>query len=405
MRIVIVGAGLAGLRTAEALRSEGFDGEVALVGEEARYPYDRPALSKGVLAGEKTADDVLLAQPEKLRDLKVELHLGVPAQRLDPVAHKVVLRSGAVMSYDQLVIASGASARWLRGTSDLRGAHVLRTLDDALALQHELVAGANIVIAGAGVLGCEIAATLRTCGHPVALVDPSPGPMWGALAGAASPVLSDLVRTWHEQNGVELYFGHGISDVHAENGRVQEVRLDDGKVLPADVLVSAVGVSPCTDWLEGSGVALQDGVVCDEYCAVEGDAVEDVWAVGDVARWRHVGQQEPVRIEHWMNAANMAHAVASNILAATDMRSAYQPVPYFWSDQYGRKLQSVGFLGVADRTMVIRDEEVGGRFLAACARDEQLVGGVGVRQAPAVMATMRMINSRNSFNEAIASLS
>jgi 3-phenylpropionate/trans-cinnamate dioxygenase ferredoxin reductase subunit len=356
VRVVVVGAGLAGLRTAEALRDKGFDGELVLVGDEVHLPYDRPPLSKHVLRGER--EPVLLRPEAAYGELDLDLRLGVAATGLDLDARAVLTAHGPV-PFDQLVIATGATPRRLPGAPG----HVLRTLDDAQGLAPLLAPGRVIGVVGAGLIGCEVAASARAKGTDVHVVDLLPKPLVRVLGDQ----VADRVQALHEEHGVRFHLGTSV--VHAS---ATHLELGDGTVLDLDALLEAMGVVPTTGWLSTSGLPLDDGVVCDEG----GRAADGVWAVGDVARWGGT------RHEHWTSATRQADAVAAGVLGLPV--AAGEP-PYWWSDQYDVKLQGLGRVEPGDDVVVV---EAGTRRrpLALYSRDGRLTGAVGFSNAAAVFA-------------------
>jgi len=357
--VVVVGGSLAGLRTAQALRREGHEGPLTVVSDEAHWPpYDRPPLSKQVLVGSLEPERVRLRVPD---DLGADVRTGVRAVSLDVGARTVLLDDGEQLAYGALVIATGATPRRIPGTDALAGIHVLRTIDDSLALRAELEDARRVVVVGAGFIGCEVASSCRSLGHEVTVVDMLPLPLapLGSRAG-------EIVRALHEDNGVELRLGTGVAGFDGDE-RVRGVRLADGTTVDADVVVVGIGVVPSTGWLEGSGLELADGVVCDETClAVGGDG--RVAAVGDVARWQHP-RYGSSRIEHWTNAGEQGAHVAKVLVQGPEAAGPFAPVPYFWSDQFGKKLQFVGTCGDGDDFAVVEGSVEDGRWVAAYGRD------------------------------------
>ncbi|MDW8809620.1 FAD-dependent oxidoreductase [Streptomyces scabiei] len=334
--ITVVGASLAGLSTVRALRAEGYDGEIVVVGEERHTPYDRPPLSKDFLKGDIDADALALGDAAEYDDLDVHWLLGERAVRLDPVARTVTLTGGQQVRTHGVVVATGASPRTLPGADGLAGVHTLRTLDDALALRAELLDGLpRVVVIGAGFIGAEVASTAHRLGLHVTLVEAAEVPLERQLGREMGLVCSSL----HTDHGVDLLCGTGVAELLGRD-RVTGVRLADGRVLPADVVVAGVGVRPNTDWLAGSGVLVDDGVVCDAGCAT---TVPGVVAVGDVARCPHPFTGRHARIEHWSNATEQARTAARTLLTGV---SAPAPLtaPYFWSDQYRTRIQLAGYV-------------------------------------------------------------
>lgn len=289
--IVLVGASAAGLTAADALRLEGFTGTLTMVGEELCPPYDRPPLSKHVLAGTLEPHKTTLRQDADLQRLRMDLKLGRRATHLDPAARTVTLADGDRLDFDGLIIATGLRPRRLPFGRDLAGVHVLRTLDEALTLRAQLLAGPRVVVIGAGFLGTEIAATTRSLGLDVTLVGIEPTP----LAGQLGTQVGGLVADMHQENGVRLCMGRSVTDLLGAGGRVSAVVLDDDTLLPADVVVVAIGSVPAVDWLADSGLPLGDGVLCDSTCQV----APGIYAAGDVANWPH---PSPANAPAWNNA-------------------------------------------------------------------------------------------------------
>jgi phthalate 3,4-dioxygenase ferredoxin reductase subunit len=331
--VVIVGSSVAGVRAARALRTEGYQDRVTLVGEETELPYDRPPLSKQVLTGAWPAERASLLTAQAAADAAIELRLGTPAQALDPQAHLVRLATGESLPYDDLVIATGASARpspWQPPS----GVYLLRTLADCLALRKRFAAGGTVVMIGAGFIGAEAAAAARSAGCDVTLVDPVPVPM----ARAAGPVVGALLADVHRRHGVRTRLGVGVQAVSGQAGDLT-VTLTDGSELRAETVTVGIGAIPNDHWLHHSGLLVDDGVVCDAYLAAVG--AEHVFAAGDVARWPHPEPAVLVRSEHWTSAADQARCVARNI-ARPEAREPFHPSDYVWSDQYDWKVQLAG---------------------------------------------------------------
>jgi NADPH-dependent 2,4-dienoyl-CoA reductase/sulfur reductase-like enzyme len=396
--VVIVGASLAGLRAAETLRQAGFDGDVTLVGAEPHLPYDRPPLSKQVLAGEWEPDRIGLRPTEVYDELQLDLRLGRTATALDLAARRVVLDGDEPLPFDGLVIATGAVPRSLPGTPPLAGIHVLRTVDDCLAIRADLDAGPRrVVVVGAGFIGAEVAATARRRGLAVTILEALPVPLGRALGEEMGRVCAQL----HRDEGVDLRLGVGVSAFEG-TGRVEAVRLADGSRVEADVVVVGIGVRPATDWLEGSGVPLGDGVVCDERCAVVGTS--GVVAAGDVARWPNRLFGEEMRVEHWTNAVEQGDAAARNLLAWArgEPGEPFAPVPYFWSDQYDTKIQFVGRARPDDRVEVVRGSVAERKFVAIYGREGRIVGCLGFSMPRWVMQYRRLIAERATWDDALA---
>lgn len=373
--VLVVGASAAGLGVAEALRRKGYTGELTVLGAEPHLPYDRPPLSKQVLAGTWEPDRVMLRQRHVLDGLKAQFILGDPAVSLEAESHLVRTACGRALRADAIVIATGLRPRMLPGGDGLAGVHVLRTLHDALglraALEQALTTNERVVVVGDGVLGAEIAATARGMGLDVTLAGPQPRP----LDMQFGPLVSGLLADLHAGNGVTLRLGTGVDRITGAGGRATGVRLADGEVIPADLVVVAVGAAPETDWLKGSGLTIDNGVVCDSSCR----AADGIYAAGDVARWHHEALGITLRLENRTNASDQAGAVADAILGGTE---PYAPVPYMWTDQHGVKIQVHGTLH-ADAEVTIADgdpepnEQGKRRFVARFRRDGRVTGVLG----------------------------
>jgi len=375
--VVIVGGSLAGLRAAETLRREGFDGRLSVTGRERHRPYDRPPLSKEVLSGRRAPETISLRKPEAWEELEVDWRLGCRALSLDLERRAVRLEGGEELGFDGLVIATGATPRTLPGTAGLAGIHVLRTLDDCLALRAELERGPRVAVVGAGFIGAEVAATCRERGLHVTLLEALAAP----LVRGIGPELGALVAEVHRDHGVDVRCGVGVAGFEGK-GQVDGVRLSDGNLVRAEVVVVGVGVVPETAWLEGSGLRLADGVLCDAACATP---AEGVVAAGDIARWAHPGYEQPIRLEHWTNAVEQGVAAAQRLLAGTQGAKPFAPVPYVWSDQYDLKIQIAG-LPRGDCALRIVDGTVGERrFVALFERAGQLVAAVGFGRSRQLM--------------------
>ncbi len=394
-RVVVVGASLAGLRAAEALRRGGFAGTLTLVGAEEHLPYDRPPLSKQVLAGDWDADRVWLRRPDDYGPLGLDLRLGVRATDLDLQDREVVLHGGERLPFDGAIIATGAAPRRLPGAPQLDGVVELRSLDDALALRATVDAEPRprVVVVGAGFIGAEVAATARQRGLEVTVLEALPVPLSRGLGDHMGGACGAL----HADHGVDLRCGVGVAGFEGD-GRVTGVRLTDGSVVPADVVVVGIGVAPATAWLESSGLELNDGVVCDERCR----AAPGVYAAGDVARWTNPLFAESMRVEHWTNAAEQGQAAAENLLAGEGGGTPFAPEPFFWSDQYDVKNQFVGRARPGDDVEVVDGSVEGHRFVALYGRAGRLVGCLGFSRPRLVMTYRRLLAQGASWDEALA---
>ncbi len=393
-RVVVVGASLAGLRAAEELRRLGYDGALCLVGAEPHLPYDRPPLSKDFLAGETEADGLGLRR-QPYDDLDLELRLGVRATALDIGARTIETDDGNTIPYDGAVIATGATPRRLPNTPELPGIHVLRTLDDAAALREDLAHGPSVVVVGAGFIGAEVAATCRARGLKVTVLEALPTPMVRGLGTALGDTLAGL----HRDHGVDLRTGVGVAGFEGD-ARVRRVLLDDGSAVDADVVVVGVGVAPSTEWLDGSGLTLENGVVCDETLL----AAPGVVAAGDIARWPNPAFDGTVmRLEHWTNATEQGVAAAARLLAGDGAAEPFGPIPFVWSDQYDVKIQVAGHVTGDDTVEVVDGSLDERRFVAVFGRDERLIGAVAFSRPRLLMQYRRMIADGVSFADALAS--
>lgn len=374
-RLVIVGASLAGLRAAQAARSAGFGGELVVVGDEPRLPYNRPPLSKELLQDALSAEQ--LAFP--LGDLDADWRLGAAATSLDRAAHRVRLADDEELGYDRLIVATGCRARCWRGNrNELAGVHTLRSLDDALALRDALEPGRRLAIIGAGFIGCEVAASARGRGVEVTLVDIAPHPMV-----PLGPLLGERWAALHQEGGVDLRLGAGIEALHGEGGRVTHAELSGGERVAADAVLLALGSELNDEWLADSGLELEPAVVTDETLTSVSDP--DILAAGDIAACPvPVADGQTTRIEHWTTAAEHGRLAGQNALLDPPGRKPHTTPPYFWTDQYGVKIQVVGLPALAEETRIL--EQDGERFVAGCIRDGRLVGVVGVNSARRLVA-------------------
>jgi NADPH-dependent 2,4-dienoyl-CoA reductase/sulfur reductase-like enzyme len=360
--VVIVGGGLAAARTAEQLRRSEYTGPITIVSNEVHLPYDRPPLSKEVLRAE--TDNVTLKPAEFYEENDITVLLGKGACSVNTDARTVTLTDGSELGYDELIIATGLVPKRIPSFPDLPGIHVLRSFDESLKLRGEADSARHAVVVGAGFIGCEVAASLRGLGVDVVLVEPQPAP----LASVLGERIGSLVARLHRAEGVDVRCGIGVGEVRGTD-KVEKVVLSDGTELDADLVVVGIGSHPATAWLEGSGVAVDNGVVCD---AAGRASAPHVWAIGDVASWRNtVGHQ--VRVEHWSNVADQARALVPAMLGKD--APAAVTVPYFWSDQYDVKIQCLGEPEATDIVHVVEDD--GRKFLAFYERDGVVAGVVG----------------------------
>jgi phthalate 3,4-dioxygenase ferredoxin reductase subunit len=392
---VIVGSSIGGVRTAQALRREGYAGPVTIIGELADVPYDKPPLSKDLLSGASEPRRSVLLDRAQAAAIDVELRLGRRAEHVDLANHHVLLDDGDQVEFDHLVIATGAHARpapWA-AAGEL---HVLRTLEHCRSLQQQLRSCSGLTVIGAGFIGAEVAATARALGLEVTLVDPLTVPMARALGPELGPHFVDL----HERHGTRTVFGVGVEDVVESDGGLQ-VLLADGSRLAAQAVLVGIGAIPNDAWLAASGLEIDNGVVCDQYCRTTRD--RSVFAVGDVARWWHPGHGEYVRVEHWTNAVEQAMCVAHNICHPGEL-VPYNPVEYVWSDQYDWKIQIAG-RPAGGRTAAVLGGTGQGRF-AALYEDERgrLTGAVTVNASRSMATCRRLLRDGSSADAALDQL-
>lgn len=375
--VAIVGGSLGGINVAQELRRQGHIGQISLIGEEnVRAPYDRTELSKGLLTGKREVEELFLLTSEEMDELELDLHLGRRAQRLDTLNRVIHLDNGTNVSYETLVIATGSVARRPGFIGNLEGVHVLRNLADGIALKTELETAQKVVIVGAGFIGAEVASSLRTCGQEVTLVDPQPAP----LAAVLGPSVAEHYAKLHSQHGTVLEMGRGVASLTGDK-RVTGVVLDDGRVLPADLVVVGLGAVAATQWLEDSGLVIDNGVVCDDggHSSIEG-----VYAVGDVARWHSDYFGDHVRTEHWVHATLQAAVVAENIVAGTKVTNL-GTAPSFWSDQFHVRMQMIGAPRPGDTVDFVQEDTEEGRFVALYAREDRLTGALSFHYSPRVL--------------------
>jgi NADPH-dependent 2,4-dienoyl-CoA reductase/sulfur reductase-like enzyme len=385
-RALVVGAGMAGLRTAEALRAQGHAGEILVLGDEPWAPYNRPPLSKEALAGELAHERVAFRVRKAAAD--VDWRLGSRVLRADLPKRCVELADGSVLEYDVLVGATGVTARRLDvpGPPPLAtaGRHVVRTLDDAVALREQLSPGTRLVVLGAGFIGCEVVATARGLGCEVDCVALDPAPMIRPLG----PLLAHALRKRHESHGVRFHLSTGVTAFEGDE-RVTGVALTDGTVLPADVVVEALGSRSATGWLEGHGFDLTDGVLTDGALrpVTPEPGTDGVAIVGDLARFPNPRFGPGAwRVEHWSvptDTGRRAGAVLAAYLSGDAARYAevvatpWEVLPSFWSDQYDVRLQSYGMPGLADEVRLL-EGDLEGECVVGYLKEGQLVGVVGL---------------------------
>ena len=401
-RVVIVGASLAGLTAAEALREEGFDGVVTLIGEEPEAPYDRPPLSKQILTGEWDVDRLWLRSEDELGELALEFVGGRRATGVD-VANRIVhLDRGEGIEFDGLIIATGARPIALPFGQDLQGVHTLRTRADALKIRGELERGGRLAVIGAGFIGAEVASSARLRGLDVTMIEALSLPLIGPLGEE----LADWAKNLHVEAGVQMRLDATVAQLIGSD-RVEAVMLDDGSRIAADTVVVGIGVRPNVEWLEGSGLTIGDGVICDQYCR----AAPMVYAAGDVARWpnelfmhfRYGEPQRTMRIEHWTNAVEQGMAAARNLLLESrgEPLAAFAPVPYFWSDQHGLSIMAAGITSPRDEVRLVHGTLDANRFAAIYGLRGYLTGVVAVGWPRMLRRYQALIRKQVSWEEAL----
>lgn len=397
--IVIVGASLAGTRAAETLRAEGFTGTITMVGDEPHKPYDRPPLSKNFLAGEWDTDRIALRKPEALEELQLTWKLGAAATALNTNNSTLTLATGETITYDGLIIATGGVVRRLPNQPDIAGIHVLRSIDDAEQLRAELTEGARVVVIGAGFIGLEAAATATKRGATVTVLEGLEAPLIRALGPQMGSAIGDV----HTRNGVTIRCGVSVESINGTT-RVESISLANGEVVPADVVIVGIGVAPATSWCEGSGLTIQDGIVCN---AELNAGPTNVFAAGDVLRWPNhlfTDVEETMRVEHWTNAAEQGAHAAKNLLAALNNteQTPYEAVPFFWSDQFDARIQFLGRVTKDAVAEVVAGNPAEGKWCAMYVANNRLVGVLGVSMPKLVMPSRALLSTHTSVDDARA---
>jgi NADPH-dependent 2,4-dienoyl-CoA reductase/sulfur reductase-like enzyme len=396
-RIVVVGASLAGLWACESLRAAAYAGAITLVGAESHQPYDRPPLSKALLKGDWEPERIQLRKPDELNNLGLDLRLGVAAVALDASNRSVTLASGETLAADGVIVATGSVPRPLPNQPELDGVTMLRTLDDSLALRRRLEARPRVVVIGAGFIGLEVAATAAQSGCAVTVLEGASAPMNRGLGAE----MGEVVARVHARHGVVVRCDVEVAGIEGADGRTSGVRLGDRELVPADVVVVGIGVSPATDWVASSGLEVRDGIVCTDCLR----AAPGIYAAGDCARWVNnlFGEAgEEMRVEHWSNAAEQGQAAARNLLAelAGEPSTPYAPVPFFWSDQFDSRIQYVGRAHGNDEVRVVAGD-LDGSFMALYGHGGRLRGVLGVNMPKPVMRLRKLIGERASWQEAL----
>ncbi len=391
-RIAIVGASLAGLRCAESLRREGFTGALTIVGAEEHLPYDRPPLSKEFLTAEFEAERLAL-RAAPYEDLKADLILGQRAQSLNLEARSITLASGGEVDFDGLVIATGAAPRSLAIADGISGVMTLRTLDDAARLKAAIEERKRICVIGAGFIGSEVAATARGLGLNVTVLEAGDQPM---LRGVG-PIIGETLAELHRSNGVDLRTGVEIESIE-QIGEEVRVNIAGEASVDCDLVLLAVGAAPVTQWLESSGLTLDDGVVCDATLL----AAPGVVCAGDVARWPNpLFGGESMRVEHWTNAVEQGMHAAKRLLSDDESAPEFSTVPFVWSEQYGIKIQAAGRFSGEDRMKVAHSGTDDARLVAIFERHGRISGVIGFSEPRRVMQYRRLIGAGTPFDEAL----
>jgi len=399
--VVVVGASLAGLRTAEALRQAGFDGALTIVGAETHAPYNRPPLTKAALVEGPDVSTLALPQAD---DLDATWTLGVSATGLDLAAREVRLGSRASMRFDGLVLATGARARRLPGEVGAAGVHYIRTVDDALSLHQALAEpGRRVLVIGAGFLGSEVASTAASLDHRVTLVEATAGPMLGALG----PELSGYAAELHRSRGVDLRTSTTVESLSPSEGAGHSIAVLADHVdgcrssVDADIVVAALGATPNAYWLQGSGLAVDGGVVTDQSLTAldgAGAPVAGVVAVGDVARVpQPLLDGTASRVEHWATAVGHSRIAAATLVGA--QRQAAPVLPSFWTDQHGIQIRGIGLPGAADTSTVVDGALEDHRFVVTRTRRGRLIGVVAVNNTPALFRYRAELESVSKIHQ------
>ena len=385
---VIVGANIAGGSAAETLRKEGFEGRVILIGQEPDRPYDRPPLSKEYLRGEKGQEKLFFKPVSFYQEQEIDLHLGTRATGLDPTEHTLTLATGETLKYDKLLLATGSRVRRLDLPGiQLEGVYYLRTLGDSQRLADAINQSQKAVIVGAGFIGSEVAASCRMKGIDVTVLEVEPVPLRLALGDELGRVYADI----HRGHGVELRLGEGIKEIQG-SGRVERVITSTGSAIDCDLVAIGVGIVPETGLVEGTEIAVDNGVVVDEFCRTN---LPGIYAAGDVANWWHPALKRRLRVEHWDNALNQGAAAAHNMLGQEE---PYSPVLYFWSDQYDLNLQYVGYATKWDR-IVYRGDPKEQNFSAFFMEDGAMVAALAVNRFRDVNPARALIRDKRRVDE------
>jgi 3-phenylpropionate/trans-cinnamate dioxygenase ferredoxin reductase subunit len=381
--IAIVGASLAGAKAAEALRTQGFAGRILLIGEEPVHPYQRPPLSKGYLSGQADLDDVYLHGTSWYSEQGVEVRISTTVTAIDPAAHQVVVDAGERVDYHQLLLTTGARPRPLDVPgAGLHGVHYLRSLADTEQLKTAAAQATSVAVIGAGWIGAEVTASLRSLGLPVTLLDTASVPLERVLGAEVGAVYHAL----HSEHGVTMLMGHGLASLHG-TGRVQEVRTTNGRSIPADLVVVGIGATPRTELASAAGLTVDNGIVVDAHLRT---SAPDIFAAGDVANCWHPLFNKHLRVEHWANALNQGIAAAPNMLGNP---TAYERIPYFFSDQFELGMEYSGHAQAGDQ-VVFRGDPASREFIAFWLHQGAVVAGMNANVWDVTTPIQQLIHER-----------
>ena len=385
---IVVGANLAGGSAAETLRKEGFDGRVTLIGQEPDRPYDRPPLSKEYLRGEKEEEKLFFKPSSFYQEQEIDLCLGVKATRLDLAKRIVELDTGEGLKYDKLLLATGSRVRTLDlPGGGMEGVYYLRTIGDSQKLAEAIKRSQKVAIVGAGFIGSEVAASCRMKGLEVSVLEIGAVPLRHALGDELGRTYADI----HRDHGIDLRLGEGIREIQG-HGQVEQVIATSGAAIQCDLVVIGVGIMPQTELAEGSEIAVDNGVVVDEFCQTN---IPGIYAAGDVANWWHPTLRQRLRVEHWDNALNQGAAAARNMLG---LNEPYSPVLYFWSDQYDLNLQYIGHAARWDH-IVYRGSPAERKFTAFFMEDNLVLAALAVNRFRDVNPTRALIGQKRRVDE------
>lgn len=387
--MVIIGAGHAGGRAAEAMRQAGFTGEIVLVGEEAHVPHERPPLSKELLTGDEGAEITFLNAPAYYAENKIDLRLGTRAEAIDRDGRAVVLADGGRVDYDKLLIATGARVRRIDCPgADLAGIHYIRTIDDTLALRPELKEGVRVAVIGGGFIGLEVAAAARIRGAHVTVVELADQ----VLSRVADPAVGDLVAGLHRANNVHIVTGASVERFEG-NGRVTELVCTDGETIAAELVVVGIGILPNQEIAGDAGLDVGDGITADEYGRTSDP---EIFAAGDVANHFNPILGRHLRLESWANAQNGGIAVARNMVTEP---TPYAELPWFWSDQFDLNLQVVG-APLSWERLVTRGDPASGRCVVFYMDGSRVVGATAFNQGREMRACRQLVESGKAVSDA-----